>query len=408
MRISTNQFFNRNLDAIMENQRKLADTQEQLATGKRINRPSDDPVGAAQVVRLTEELANIDQYKQNNGLFVSRLEQQETVLSSINDAANRARQLIQQAGSGVLNQADRRAIGSEIQQIRDEVLDLMNAQDPTGDYIFAGFQADSPAFSFNPAASGNAVRFEGDSGTNSVKLSDSVTLRSTTSGQDVFENVIAPQGFSVTGSTGATVSDSDVANQDAFDSFFNANYDGFTPANNDFQLAIQAGGQVQLTNVTSGAVIDSVDFISGEPFTIQGMSFTVSGTAGDTVDFSLNKPEKRNIAETLHDIYQALAVDDETGDTLRKSLQGAISSIDAATEKVSAEISSIGGRQNVAASVFETNLDLEINVRTARSNIEDTDFAEASAEFARQETALNAALQTFPRIANLSLFNFLS
>ncbi len=408
MRISTNQFFNRNIDAIMDNQRKLADTQEQLATGKRINRPSDDPVGAAQVVRLTEELANIDQYKQNNGLFVSRLEQQETVLSSINDAANRARQLIQQAGSGVLNQADRRAIGSEIQQIRDEVLDLMNAQDPTGDYIFAGFQADSPAFSFNPAATGNSVRFEGDSGTNSVKLSDSVTLRSTTSGQDVFENVIAPQGFSVTGSAGATVNGSDVANQDAFDSFFNANYDGFTPANNDFQLTVQAGGQVQLTNVASGAVIDTVNFTSGEPFTIQGMSFTVSGAAGDTVDFSLNKPEKRNIAETLHDIYQALSIDDETGDTLRKSIQGAISSIDAATEKVSAEISSIGGRQNVAASVFETNLDLEINARAARANIEDTDFAEASAEFARQETALNAALQTFPRIANLSLFNYLS
>ncbi|MCW8107584.1 flagellar hook-associated protein FlgL [Alteromonas ponticola] len=407
MRISTNQFFNRNLDAIMDSQRKLADTQEQLSTGKRINRPSDDPVGAAQVVRLTEQLANIDQYKKNNGLFISRLEQQETVLSNINDAAGRARQLIQQAGSGVLNDADRRAIGSEIQQIRDEVLDLMNAKDPSGDYMFAGFQADSPAFSFNPAATGKAVRFEGDSGTNSVKLSDSVTLRNTTSGQDVFENVIAPQGFSVTGSAGATVDKSDVANQDAFDSFFNANYDGFTAANNDFRLTLQAGNQVQLTNVASGAVIDTVDYTAGEPFTIQGMSFTVSGAAGDTVDFSLNKPEKKNIAETLHDIYTALAVDGVSGDTLRKSIQGAISSIDSATDKISAEVSSIGGRQNVATAVFETNLDLEVNVRSARANIEETDFAEASAEFARQETALNAALQTFPRISSLSLFNFI-
>ncbi|MEC9319662.1 MAG: flagellin, partial [Pseudomonadota bacterium] len=55
----------------------------------------------------------------------------------------------------------------------------------------------------------------------------------------------------------------------------------------------------------------------------------------------------------------------------------------------------------------ETNLDLEVATKDARSAIQDVDYAEASAEFAKQEAALTAALSTFPKISNLSLFNYL-
>ena len=408
MRISTNQLYNQNVQAIMDNQRKLTDTQEQLSTGKRINRPSDDPVGAAKVIRLTEELDSITQYKRNNDLYRSSLEQQETVLTSINSAMDRARTLLQQANSGIVNDSDREAIGTELKQIRDEVLDLMNARDADGDYIFAGHQSQSEAFSFNPAGGANAVQYEGDSGNNQVKLSDSVTLKSTSNGRDLFANVLGKLDFSVVGSSGATVQSSDINNQDSFDRFFNSNYDGGTPANNDYRITLTGGGQAQLTQISSGNVIDTVDFTSGEPFNVKGMSFTINGSPGDTVDFTLNTPEKKNIAQTLHDAYVALAVDKESGAALQNSIEDAFAGIDNARDNIALERSSIGGRLNVATSVYETNLDLEIAAKAARASIEDTDYAEASAEFAKQETALNAALQTFPRISNLSLFNYIS
>ncbi|HBY39108.1 MAG TPA: flagellar hook-associated protein 3, partial [Alteromonas sp.] len=75
--------------------------------------------------------------------------------------------------------------------------------------------------------------------------------------------------------------------------------------------------------------------------------------------------------------------------------------------KIGFEVSSIGARLNVAESVYETNLDLEVATKEARSAIQDVDYAEASAEFAKQEAALTAALSTFPKISNLSLFNYL-
>ena len=406
MRISTNQIYDQNIRAIMENQRGLADTQESLATGKKLNRPSDDPVGAAKVIRLTEELDQLKQYQRNIDLVTGSLEQQEAVLDNITSAANRARTLALQAGSGILSAPDRRAIGAEMEQLRDEVFDLMNSQDADGNYIFAGYQSQNQAFTLNPAAAGNAVTFSGDSGESFVQLSDSTRIQSTSSGQDVFENVLARRNFSITPPSTATVTESRVAEQGTFDTFHKNNYDPVTPANNDYRITLQAGNQAQLTNVGTGAVVDTVSYSSGEPFTVKGMQFTLTGVPGDTVDFSLDTPEKKNLAQTIDDLYRVLS-NDTSGQDLRESLSDAIVGIDNAMEKIGLERSSIGGRLNVAESIYETNLDLEIAAKESRSSIEDVDYAEASAEFAKQETALNAALATFPRISGLSLFDFL-
>jgi flagellar hook-associated protein 3 FlgL len=70
-------------------------------------------------------------------------------------------------------------------------------------------------------------------------------------------------------------------------------------------------------------------------------------------------------------------------------------------------ISEIGGRGNVADSVLASNLDLEIANRSARSNIEDVDYAVAVSELSRQETALQAAQATFARVTGTSLFDFI-
>lgn len=407
MRISTNQIYDQSIRAIMDNQRGLAETQESLATGKKLNRPSDDPVGAAKVIRLTEELDQLNQYQRNIDLVTGSLEQQEAVLSNINDAANRARTLAIQAGSGVLSDADRRAIGAEMEQLRDEVFDLMNTQDADGNYIFAGHQSQSQAFTLNPAATTNPVSFAGDAGENSVQLSDSTRVQSTSSGQEVFQNVLARRDFAISGTPTASVQASQVTGQGTFDTFHKDNYDPVTPGNNNFRLTLQAGNQAQLTNISSGAVVDTVSYTAGEPFVVKGMQFTLSGSAGDTVDISLNPPEKKNLANTINDLYRALT-NNTSGVNLQESINDAVVGIDNAQQKIALERSSIGGRLNVAESIYETNLDLEIAAKETRSSIEDVDYAEASAEFAKQETALNAALATFPRISNLSLFDYIS
>ena len=82
--------------------------------------------------------------------------------------------------------------------------------------------------------------------------------------------------------------------------------------------------------------------------------------------------------------------------------------LDNGLEKMALETSSIGARLNIAQALKEANLDSEISLQTARSKIEDVDYAKASTEFAKQETALQAAFQSFPRVTNLSLFNYIN
>ena len=407
MRISTNQIFDLNIRSITDNQRGLTETQQQLTSGKRINKPSDDPVGAAQVVRLTEQLDKLTQYQRNNDLLSSSLEQQEIILRGINSSLNRARVLVIQSGAGFTTNADRKAIGAEVEQIRNEVLDLMNSQNAQGEYIFSGYQSQSQAFEFNPAATGNKVTFSGDDGTNTVQLSDSVTVQSSSSGQTIFEDVLARLNFSFSGNAGATVNNAEITQQGSFDNFHKDNFDPTVAANNEFRFTVQAGNQVQVTNVGTGAVVDTLAFNSGETLNFNGIQLNFDGTVGSTLDITLDRPEKKNVAETLNDMFLALTSDNVADTDFKTAINDALVGIDNGLESIGLENSSLGGRLNIAQSIKETNLDLEISNKSARSAIEDVDYAEASAEFSKQETALNAALATFPRVTSLSLFDFI-
>ena len=407
MRISTGQLYDRSIQSVLDNQADLSDIQRQLSSGKKLLRPSDDPVGSSQVIRLTEEIDLIAQYKKNSNLLSNSLEQEETVLSSVNDAVNRARVLMIQSGNGIVSAGDRKAIAIEIGQIRDQIFDLMNSRNPSGEYIFAGFQSASPAFSFDASASGNKYSFEGDSGENKIRVSDTVSLQMNNSGQSVFEDVFARFKTTITGSVGAVSSSLEVQGQTAFDKFHKNNYDAVNPANNQFQVSILSATQAQITNVGTGAVIDTVDFSSGSGFLFNGLEFNIEGTIGDTVDFQLENPEKKNIAETLNDFVNALNNEDISDGNFDEALADALVGVDNGLTSLISAISEIGGRGNVAGSVLASNLDLEIANKSARSNIEEVDYAEAVSELSRQETALQAAQATFARVTGTSLFDFI-
>lgn len=407
MRISTGQLYDRSIQAVLENQGDLSDIQQQLSSGKKLLRPSDDPVGAAQVIRLTEEIDLISQYKKNSNLLTNSLEQEETILSSIDTALNRARVLMIQSGNGIVGKEDRVAIGIEIGQIRDQVFDLMNSRNPAGEYIFAGYQSASPAFSFNPSAAGNKYNFEGDAGENKIRISDTVKIQMNNSGKEVFEDVLTRSKTSISASVGVTSASLDIKEQSTFDQFHKDNYDGVTAANNQFRVTILSATQAQISNVGTSAVLDTVNFTSGTPFLFNGLAFDIEGSTGNTVDFQLATPKKQNIAETLNNFVAALSDSTLSDAAFNEALEDAITGADNSLSSVANGISEIGGRGNITDAVFASNLDLEIANKTARSNIEEVDYAEAISELSRQEAALQAAQATFSKVTGTSLFDFI-
>jgi flagellar hook-associated protein 3 FlgL len=408
MRVTTNLIFDKNFRAINTSQGQLSDIQTQLASGKKLLRPSDDPVGASQVIRLTEELDKIDQYKRNNDLVTNALELQETSLRSMNDVVNRARVLTVQSGNGILSDADKQALGSEIEQLRNQVIDLMNTQNASGEYIFAGYQASNQAFEFNPSAEDEHIKFMGDNGTNLIQLSDSVTVQSTSSGKTIFEDVRARLNFSFDNiSSGVSFDDYNIKNQGTFDNFHEANFDPANPANNQYRFDIVSATEIQVSNVGTGAIVDTLAFESGEITSFNGVELSIQGNPGDSFQFDLNRPEKTNLAETLHNLF--LGLNDTSLDPQQFSslVDDTLVGIDNGLSKMARETSSVGARLNIAESVEGSQLDAEIANQKARSAIEDVDYAYASSEFAKQETALEAAFASFPRVANLSLFNYI-
>jgi flagellar hook-associated protein 3 FlgL len=408
MRITTNLIYNQNLRSINSNQGNLVDLQQQLASGKKLLSPSDDPVGASQVIRLTEELDKITQYQRNNDLATNSLELQETALRSITDVVNRARVLTVQSGNGILTTQDRKAIGAEIEQIRNQVIDLMNTRNASGEYVFSGYQSSTQAFEFNPSATGDKITFLGDDGENQVQISDSVTIQSTSSGKSIFQEVYARLNFDVTSkSSGVDIDTARVDQQGTFDTFHKQNFDPVNATNNQYRIDVLAGNEVSITNVGTGDVVSTQAYESGETLRFAGMEFNFTANPGDSIEIDLNRPEKKNLAETLNDMFIALTSDSISESEFVKTIDDTLVGLDNGLEKMSLESSSIGARLNIAQSISESNLDSEVTLQAARSSIEDVDYAKASTEFAKQETALQAAFQSFPRVSNLSLFDYI-
>ncbi|MDJ0807196.1 MAG: flagellar hook-associated protein FlgL [Gammaproteobacteria bacterium] len=185
-RISTSMLFERGTNAMLEQQAKLSKTELQLATGKRILSPKDDPAAAAYLLDLRETVSQVEQYQANSDRVRARLELQDTTLQAVTEILPRVIELTIQGQNDTNNASDREAIATELRQLNDELLALANTRDTNGEYIFAGFDADAPPFS-NPAE--GVYSYSGDMGVRSLQVSASRQIQDRDNGFDVFMDV---------------------------------------------------------------------------------------------------------------------------------------------------------------------------------------------------------------------------
>ena len=146
MRISTQMMYEQNMRGITDSQSKWLSYGEQMSTGKRVNRPSDDPIAASQAVVLSQAQAQNSQYTLARSFASQRVGLEESVLGQVTTALQSAQDKIVYAGNGSLSDNDRSSIATDLQGIRDQLLNLANSTDGNGRYIFAGYKTDAPAF----------------------------------------------------------------------------------------------------------------------------------------------------------------------------------------------------------------------------------------------------------------------
>ena len=187
MKVSTKLFNQQQLKNFSSLNEEIQKTQNKISTGKNILLASDDPTGSVQLSGLQVILGRINQYDKNIQSSNERLSLLDKNLENINTIMVRAQELIIQASSDVLGPSDRESIALEIDEMKQEILSIANAQDSNGSFLFSGYKTSTLPFVKD---NDGLVNYYGDRGVSSLSISESNVMQTTLDGGSVFENVI--------------------------------------------------------------------------------------------------------------------------------------------------------------------------------------------------------------------------
>ena len=417
MRLSNNLMYQNNINKILDNQQGVANAQERVTTGEKYLTTSEAPAAISQAMLYSNKIQTNEQYTKNIDQLTGRLETEESVLQSINSNIQQAQELTIQAGNGAYTKDDLKSIASELSGIQQTLANLMNTRSEDGKFIFSGYQDSTQPYQFDSAA--GEYTYNGDQGQHQITIAEGVSIKASDNGFDTFEKTnarlnVESNTASVSGSiTAASVY---VDGQAEFDKFHQANYNADPTAlatANTYSVLVSPGATAAdpqtyeiyrdgaaLTPAVTGEVTD-------EPIDFAGMKIEFEGTAPGQLDFSLEKPGKENVLNTLQSLITGLNDGTLEGDDFQQVLADGLVQLQNASEQVVFTQASLGGRMNALERVSDSNLALDIQNKSNRSNLVEVDMAEAISELTKQETALQASQATFGRLTNLSLFDYL-
>lgn len=185
MRISTNTLYGTGTARITELQSAMQRTQQQIATGRKVLAPSDDPIAASQVLNLEQGQAMNSQFATNRLNANNALSQQEAVLGGVGDLVQDIKTLLVQAGNGSLDDQQRGYLAVQLDGQFDSMLSLANSKDSMGNTLFSGYQVGIAAY----AKTTTGATFQGDTGQRTLQVDTSRRVTTSVSGQQLFENI---------------------------------------------------------------------------------------------------------------------------------------------------------------------------------------------------------------------------
>ncbi|RLV48795.1 flagellar hook-associated protein 3 [Nocardioides mangrovicus] len=177
-RVTQNMITQRSLSSLQTGLSRLSTTQEQLSSGKAINRPSDSPVGTASAMRLRTSIAVNEQYQTNATDGLAWLGEIDTTLGSVTDQLRTARDLAVQGNSGSIDQTGRDALATQVDQVKASILSAANTT-YLDRPVFGGTTSGTTAYDSTGA-------YTGTSGSVSRTVGDSTRVRVDADAQTTF------------------------------------------------------------------------------------------------------------------------------------------------------------------------------------------------------------------------------
>ncbi|NVD69771.1 flagellar hook-associated protein 3 [Duganella sp. BJB488] len=176
MRIATSQFQSTMNRGLQDNQSHLAQITSQMASGDRIQLPSDDPVGNVRLSRLEREEAIVGQYRDNIAAVKIRLSTNETYLQSMTNDITQTHDLLVWASDGSNTAADLKSMVNPMTSLRDSLFYSANEKDQEGRYIFSGTATNTAPIKFDATAPmGSRYTFEGNQNEQKTVVGNGIT-----------------------------------------------------------------------------------------------------------------------------------------------------------------------------------------------------------------------------------------
>jgi flagellar hook-associated protein 3 FlgL len=171
---------------LQQSQTAVNTTLQEVATGKSVNVPSDNPSASAAMVQNTIETANVDQYTQNVSGTLSMLQTADSSIGSVVNSLTQAASLGTEGANGTTSATDLQEIATQVQGILESVVAQANTA-YQGAYLFGGTATSSPPYTAD-SSSPSGYAYNGNNDTNSVAVGDDVNIQVNLPGSQIFSN----------------------------------------------------------------------------------------------------------------------------------------------------------------------------------------------------------------------------
>jgi flagellar hook-associated protein 3 FlgL len=396
MRISTSHSYDATIESLTRRQTEMATAQEQLTTGKRVNRASDDPAGAARAERALAAEANTDAAQRAVDASKNAMTLSESALGDAEELMQQIRETIVATGNGSYSDAERKTLADKIAGLRNQLLSVANRQDGSGTYLFGGQTPDHAPFL--DAAGG--VVYQSTSGQTDAASSDGLPL--TVDGQAAWTSGRTGNGVFVTSaavSTGSAWIDSGHVSDPS----------ALTGSNYSLQFSV-AGGVTTYSVLQDGTpTAVGLPYTSGHAINFDGMSMIVSGQPADGDQFNTTpSTADLNIFNALDKVVADLKTPMRTSSQISQTNSSSLAAVDSAMSQLQSVRSQVGETLNRIDSATGRLEDLRLSSQTNRSDAEGLDMVKALSDFQNKQTGYDAALKSYSLVQKMSLFNYIT
>jgi flagellar hook-associated protein 3 FlgL len=406
MRISSNTIFDSNVAALGQQQARLLQTQQQIASGKRLLSAATDPVGVTRALDVTQADAINTQQSANRSAARDPVSIAESTLQSVTTLIQDAKAAAIYAGNGSLNASDRAKLATDLGGRIQELIGLANNTDGSGNYLFSGFQSKTPPFADTPAG----VSYFGDDGQRAVQVSAGRQIATSDSGSDVFMRIKNGNGTFVTQTnsvpvtnTGTGVISAGTVTNPALLTGNNYTINFSMPPGNNGVMSYT------VNNATTGLPVTgqvAQPYVSGQSISFDGMQMSIQGVPNSGDSFTVAPSTNVSLFKTLSDLVATIN-NPVAGSNLTNGLNTGINNLDNALSNVLNVRATLGLRLNEIDALQVTGDNMGLQLKQSLSTLQDTDYNKAISDLTQQQTTLQAAQKSFAQVNNLSLFTYI-